>query len=71
MQVTVSGEGAGEVPTDERHLVVRAMLRGVADLGGGGTRGSDGSSASTPSRTVEGWGSSATAIVTGVGAAYG
>jgi len=33
-RVTVRGEGAGELPTDERHLVVRAMLATFDELGG-------------------------------------
>jgi homoserine kinase len=32
--VTVRGEGAGELPGDERHLVVRAMLATFDELGG-------------------------------------
>ncbi|GGQ39020.1 homoserine kinase [Couchioplanes azureus] len=32
--VSVSGEGAGELPRDETHLVVRAMLRTFDELGG-------------------------------------
>jgi len=32
--VEVSGEGAGELPTDESHLVVRAMLATFDELGG-------------------------------------
>jgi homoserine kinase len=32
--VTVRGEGAGELPRDERHLVVRAMLATFDELGG-------------------------------------
>ena len=28
----VTGEGAGELPTDERHLIVASALRGLADL---------------------------------------
>src|SRR5215207_8114850 len=31
--VTVTGEGAGELPGDERHLVVRAMLATFDELG--------------------------------------
>ncbi len=31
--VEVSGEGAGELPGDERHLVVRSLLATLADLG--------------------------------------
>ncbi len=33
LQVEVHGEGAGEVPTDERHLVVRALRAACARLG--------------------------------------
>jgi homoserine kinase len=33
-RVTVSGEGAGELPGDEQHLVVRAMLATFDELGG-------------------------------------
>ena len=32
-RVTVTGEGAGELPTDERHLVVRAMHATFEELG--------------------------------------
>jgi homoserine kinase len=32
--VEVAGEGAGEVPVDERHLLVRALRAGFAALGG-------------------------------------
>jgi homoserine kinase len=32
--VSVTGEGAGELPTDESHLVVRAMLATFDELGG-------------------------------------
>ncbi|WP_433869906.1 homoserine kinase [Saccharopolyspora sp. CA-218241] len=32
-RVTVEGQGAGRVATDERHLVVRAVHRALADLG--------------------------------------
>ncbi|GAA2612753.1 homoserine kinase [Paractinoplanes durhamensis] len=34
VKVTVSGEGAGELPGDETHLVVRAMLATFDELGG-------------------------------------
>lgn len=33
ISVVVKGEGAGELPTDERHLVARAALAGFASLG--------------------------------------
>jgi homoserine kinase len=33
--VTVAGEGAGDVPTDERHLVARWVRGGLAGLGAG------------------------------------
>jgi homoserine kinase len=32
-RVTVAGEGAGELPTDERHLVVRSMLATFDEIG--------------------------------------
>lgn len=32
LQITVSGEGAGSVPTDASHLVVRSMLQGFAAM---------------------------------------
>src|SRR3954463_9878674 len=32
--VSVSGEGAGELPSDERHLVVRSLLAAFDELGG-------------------------------------
>ncbi len=38
VQVTVEGEGAGDVPGDERHLVVRAVRAGL-DLAGAGRPG--------------------------------
>ena len=34
LSVSVTGEGAGRVPTSERHLVVRALRAGFAALGG-------------------------------------
>jgi homoserine kinase len=33
VSVTVTGEGAGELPSDERHLVVRSMLAAFDELG--------------------------------------
>jgi homoserine kinase len=67
-EVRVAGEGAGSVPTDESHLVVRTMLRAWAELG-----------VSAPSGLLvectnavphgRGMGSSATAIVSGIVAA--
>ena len=32
-RIEVSGEGAGELPRDESHLIIRAVLVGLADLG--------------------------------------
>ena len=32
-QIEVSGEGAAELPRDESHLIIRAALVGLADLG--------------------------------------
>lgn len=34
LDVTVTGEGAHQVPTDERHLVVRSLRTGLAAFGG-------------------------------------
>jgi homoserine kinase len=69
VRVEVTGEGAGQVPTDEKHLVVRALTAGLDALG-------------VPLPGVflrchnaiphaRGLGSSAAAIVAGVAAAYG
>lgn len=67
--VEVTGEGAGDVPTDESHLVVRA-LRAAADTLGVALPG-----VSLCCHNViphaRGLGSSAAAIVAGVAAAYG
>ncbi|MGH3722572.1 MAG: homoserine kinase [Mycobacterium sp.] len=69
LKVAVEGEGAGEVPLDERHLVVRAIERGLAAGG-----------ASAPGLIVQchnkiphsrGLGSSAAAAVAGLGVANG
>lgn len=69
VRVEVDGEGAGEVPTDEKHLVVRAIRAGLDSLG-----------ADQPGLLLRcrntiphgrGLGSSAAAIVAGVAAAYG
>jgi homoserine kinase len=67
--VEVTGEGAGQVPTDESHLVVRALRAGADALG-----------VALPGVFLRchnaipharGLGSSAAAIVAGVAAAYG
>jgi homoserine kinase len=67
--VEVTGEGEGEVPLDESHLVVRSIRRGLEALG-----------ASVPGFTLRcenriphgrGLGSSSAAIVGGLAAAYG
>lgn len=67
--IEVTGEGAGDVPTDESHLVVRA-LRATADA-----LGVDLPGVSLRCHNViphaRGLGSSAAAIVAGVAAAYG
>lgn len=69
VRVEVTGEGAGAVPTDEKHLVARALRAGVDALG-----------VALPGVTLRchnaipharGLGSSAAAIVAGVAAAYG
>ncbi|HTF12393.1 MAG TPA: homoserine kinase [Asanoa sp.] len=67
--IEVIGPGAGEVPTDESHLVVRAIRAGLESLG-----------AAVPGFTLRcenriphgrGLGSSSAAIVGGLAAAYG
>lgn len=70
VRVSVSGEGAGAVPTDARHLVVRAMLRAWEVAGVAAPEGLDVVCVNAVPHG-RGLGSSATAIVTGVGAAYG
>ena len=69
VRVTAAGEGAGSVPTDARHLVARSFLRACEVLGAPAPIGLE-----LRCRNVvphsRGLGSSATAIVTGVGAAY-
>lgn len=64
IRVTVSGEGAGELPTDERHLVVRAMLAAFDVLGARPA----GLAVNCVNRIpqVRGLGSSSAAIVAGV-----
>ncbi len=64
LTVTVSGEGAGEVPTDETHLVVRALRATLDRLGGQPA----GLTLSCTNRVPHGrgLGSSAAAIVAGV-----
>ncbi|MGX7824670.1 homoserine kinase [Actinokineospora sp. 24-640] len=67
--VRVSGEGAGEVPADERHLVLRAFRAASARLGV-----DVGPVELTCVNTIphaRGLGSSAAAIVAGVAAAHG
>ncbi len=65
----VTGEGAGEVPTDERHLIISSARVGLADLG-----------VEVPGLRVvshntiphgRGLGSSSAAIVAGLAAAFG
>jgi homoserine kinase len=69
VSIEVEGEGAGVVPLDESHLVVRALRAGLESLG-----------ASVPGLALtcqnripheRGLGSSAAAIVAGLAAAYG
>ena len=67
LQIDVAGEGAGEVATDERHLVVRAM-RATFERLGGQPRGLELVCANRIPHS-RGLGSSAAAIVAGVLAA--
>ncbi|MCA1655716.1 MAG: homoserine kinase, partial [Pseudonocardiaceae bacterium] len=69
VRVEVTGEGAGQVPADESHLVIRALRSAGAALG-----------VSLPGVNLRchnvipharGLGSSAAAVVAGVAAAYG
>ncbi|MET7877360.1 homoserine kinase [Micromonospora profundi] len=64
VRVTVTGQGAGELPTDDRHLVVRAM-RATFDVLGGQP---DGLAVECVNRIPQarGLGSSSAAIVAGV-----
>ncbi|GAB3444538.1 homoserine kinase [Phycicoccus ginsengisoli] len=66
--VDVEGQGAGEVPRDASHLVVRTMLRAWGELGVAAPRGLHLRCANTVPHG-RGLGSSATAIVTGIVAA--
>lgn len=69
VEVSVTGEGSGQVPLDERHLVVRAIQRGLA------AAGASVSGLKVECRNViphsRGLGSSASAAVAGVAAASG
>jgi homoserine kinase len=67
--VTVTGEGAGELPSDEQHLVVRSMLTTFDELGGR----PPGVAVSCVNRIPQarGLGSSSAAIVGGVQLARG
>ena len=69
LSVQVSGEGAGQVPTDERHLVVRAIRAALDEMG----VPQPGLSLVTDNRIPHGrgLGSSAAAIVAGITLAQG
>ncbi|MGO1949430.1 MAG: homoserine kinase [Mycobacteriaceae bacterium] len=69
LEITVRGEGEGEVPLDERHLVVRALRSGLREAGVtvGGLRVTCHNSIPHS----RGLGSSAAAAVAGVAAASG
>lgn len=70
LSIDVEGEGAGEVPCDERHLVHRSMLRAWELLG---VQPPDGLQLSCRNAVPHGrgLGSSATSIVAGIVAAQG
>lgn len=68
VHITVTGSGAGEVPLDETHLVVRTMLHTWAHLGVQPPAGIDLACRNSVPHG-RGLGSSATAIVTGIVAA--
>ncbi|KAA5832765.1 homoserine kinase [Saccharopolyspora hirsuta] len=67
--VQVEGEGAGSVPTDERHLVVRVIHKTLAELGFPAPALRLHCENSIPH--ARGLGSSAAAIVAGVAAGFG
>jgi homoserine kinase len=68
-QIEVSGEGAGELPRDESHLIIRSALVGLADLGVGAPGLWLGCRNTIPHG--RGLGSSSAAIVAGLVAAAG
>ncbi|MER7009982.1 homoserine kinase [Saccharopolyspora sp. NPDC000359] len=68
-QVRVEGEGAGSIPTDERHLVVRVLHKTLAELGFPAPALRLHCENSIPH--ARGLGSSAAAIVAGVAAGFG
>jgi homoserine kinase len=70
LDIDVEGEGAGDVPCDERHLVHRSMLAAWAQLG---VQAPDGLRLSCRNAVPHGrgLGSSATSIVAGIVAAQG
>jgi homoserine kinase len=70
VRVQVHGEGAGEVSDDERHLVVQALLRGLADSRAPSPAGLDVLCRNSIPHG-RGLGSSAAAVVAGLAAARG
>lgn len=68
--VEVTGEGAGQVPTDETHLVVSSMLHGLGEWGGSMPGGVHLRAHNTIPHS-RGLGSSAAAIVAGLAFAWG
>lgn len=68
VRIEVAGEGAGSVPLDDSHLVVRVMRRTWAELDESGPAGLELSCLNAVPHG-RGMGSSATAIVTGIVAA--
>ena len=69
LRISVSGEGAQGVPLDERHLVVRAITRGL-EAAGVTAAGLDGECRNSIPHS-RGLGSSASAVVGGLAAAAG
>lgn len=69
LEVIVTGEGAGQVPCDERHLVVASILRGLGEWGG--ARPGMRLRAHNTIPHSRGLGSSASAIVAGLALAWG
>lgn len=70
LRIDVTGEGAGQVPADETHLVVSSLIRGLEEWGGAMPGGMHLQAHNTIPHS-RGLGSSAAAIVAGLAFAWG